>query len=377
MSTARYTADNPKQEGAAIPAMADAPRAPTDHGANEHPVFQIPFSVVIDGRSFEGAGISVIGCDAKGLVSPNLAGSRRVVSLQFAFPGFNVTMPVDARIEDSSPDRGTVHLRFLDPIGPHLPQLRYILNAYVAGDLVGLDKVLVAGEAPAEEKAAARAPRRSSSLLGGIGRGVRVLLLAAATIALVGFVGEQLYKRFFVTPVAGLPVVTMQGTTLRAISAGQLEFVNDKATKGQPAFAIRTLSGEVVTIQMPCDCTVVPGGAAVGATLVAGDPVMQVAPPNSPIVVKATVTPDTLRALVGGATAEVSFPDGTTTAATISPDSARSAAFTAGNADGIDISLIPTTTIGADRLGTPVSVAVLSHPLAGLGDLFGTKELVK
>ena len=100
-------------------------------GHGEHPVIRIPFNVVINGRSFVGNGLSIVGADATGLIDPQLHGRVQVVMLVFNFPGYSISLPVDAAIGAGSPEAGTVSLRFLEPTGPHLPQLRYILNAYV------------------------------------------------------------------------------------------------------------------------------------------------------------------------------------------------------------------------------------------------------
>ena len=105
--------------------------APDFAGHGEHPVIRIPFNVVINGRSFQGNGLSIVGAEATGLIDPQLHGRVQVVMLVFNFlPGYSISLPIDAAIGAGSPEAGTVTLRFLEPTGPHLPQLRYILNSY-------------------------------------------------------------------------------------------------------------------------------------------------------------------------------------------------------------------------------------------------------
>ncbi len=68
------------------------------------------------------------------------------------------------------------------------------------------------------------------------GMHVSPMMLAAVGLLLVGFVGVKLYERLFVLPVTGLSTITLDGMDLRAISPGQLDFVNPAATKGEIAF---------------------------------------------------------------------------------------------------------------------------------------------
>jgi hypothetical protein len=120
--------------------------------------------------------------------------------------------------------------------------------------------------------------------------GLRWGAFAGIGLVLVGFVGVKLYERLFVLPVTGLSTITLDGMDLRAISPGQLDFVNPAATKGDIAFAIRTTSGEVLAVSMPCDCVVAPGSAEGGATVLAGDTVMTVAPKDAPVVISSRST---------------------------------------------------------------------------------------
>ena len=60
------------------------PAEPAIHG--EHPVIRLPFSVLINGRSFQGNGLSIVGAEATGLIDPQLHGRVQVVTLVFNFP---------------------------------------------------------------------------------------------------------------------------------------------------------------------------------------------------------------------------------------------------------------------------------------------------
>jgi len=343
--------------------------APDFAGHGEHPVIRIPFNVVINGRSFQGNGLSIVGAEATGLMDPQLHGRVQVVLLVFNFPGYSISLPVDAAIGAGSPEEGTVSLRFLEPTGPHLPQLRYILNSYVGGDLVGIDGMIQSAEKIEVAKAAAPGATKKSAGA-SIMQGVRWGAFAGLGLLLVGFVGVKLYERLFVAPVSGLSTVSLAGMDLRAISPGQLDFVNPAAKKGDIAFAIRTTSGEVLAVSMPCDCVVAPGAAEGGATVLAGDTVMTVAPADAPVVVSANVDGHGLKMLASGAIAEVHMPDGTVTSAALDLKELPGLLRTATDGVAIPVDLIPTQPLQVAAVGQPVDVLIKSDPLAAVSRFF-------
>lgn len=368
MTTEAHADHDKKPKGAR---MAPAPAAePAIHG--DHPVIRLPFNVVINGRSYQGNGLSIVGAEATGLIDPQLHGRVQVATLNFNFPGYSISLPVDAAIGAGAPESGTVTLRFLEPTGPHLPQLRYILNSYVGGELIGVDGLIRTGDKA--EKTRAEAPAAKPPASRSIATGLRWGAFAGLGLLLVGFVGVKLYERLFVTPVTGLSTITLDGMDLRAISPGQLDFVNPAATKGEIAFAIRTTAGEVLAVSMPCDCVVAPGAAQSGATVLAGDTVMTVAPADAPVVITSHVDGNGLRRLAAGGRADVHMPDGSATTASLDaselPGLLRSA-----TADGasIPVTLVPASPIEPALVGTPVEVLITSDPLAAVGRFFSFK----
>lgn len=341
--------------------------------AGEHPVIRLPFNVLINGRSYIGNGLSVVGAEATGLIDPQLNGRVQVATLVFNFPGYALSLPVDAAIAASDTQTGMLNLRFLEPTGPHLPQLRYLLNAYVGGDLVGVDGLIRASDKVPGPARADHAP--GSAVARGIGHGLRWGLFAGLGLLLVGFVGVKLYERLFVLPVTGLSTVSLDGTGLRAISPGQLDFVNPAAAKGEVAFAIRTTSGEVLAVSMPCDCVVAPGAAESGATVLAGDVVMTIAPKDAPVVIASHVDANGLKALANGASAEVHLTDGSAVSATL--DRADMPAIMRSIADekSIAVNLVPAVAIPVAQVGSPVDVVIKSDPIAAISRFFSIRSL--
>jgi len=364
MTEAHAELEKPRTSRSASPAPSVA--EPAVHG--EHPVIRLPFNVVINGRSLQGHALSIVGAEATGLIDPQLHGRVQLVTLVFNFPGYAISLPVDAAIGAGAPESGTVTLRFLEPTGPHLPQLRYILNSFVGGELIGVDGLIRTQDKP--EKVKSELPRARRSATQGIMTGIRWGAFAGLGLLLVGFVGVKLYERLFVLPVTGLSTITLDGMDLRAISPGQLDFVNPAATKGEIAFAIRTTSGEVLAVSMPCDCVVAPGAAEGGATVLAGDTVMTVAPKEAPVVISSKVDGNGLRALASGAHAEVHLPSGTVTTASLDAKQLPGLLRSATDGAAIPVTLVPATALDQGTVGSPVDVLIKSDPLAAVGRFF-------
>lgn len=364
MTEAHAELEKPKAGRSASP--APIAMEPAVHG--EHPVIRLPFNVVINGRSLQGHALSIVGAEATGLIDPQLHGRVQLVTLVFNFPGYAISLPVDAAIGAGAPESGTVTLRFLEPTGPHLPQLRYILNSVVGGDLIGVDGLIRTTDKP--EKLKSELPKAQRSASQGIMTGIRWGAFAGLGLLLVGFVGVKLYERLFVLPVTGLSTITLDGMDLRAISPGQLDFVNPAATKGDIAFAIRTTSGEVLAVSMPCDCVVAPGAAQGGATVLAGDTVMTVAPKDAPVVISSKVDGNGLRALASGAHAEVHMPSGAVTTASLDKRQLPGLLRSATDGAAIPVTLVPAIALDQSAVGSPVDVLIKSDPLAAVGRFF-------
>ena len=78
-----------------IPSRSASPglaAEPAVHG--EHPVIRLPFNVVINGRSFQGHALSIVGAEATGLIDPQLHGRVQLVTLVFNFPGYAISLLV-------------------------------------------------------------------------------------------------------------------------------------------------------------------------------------------------------------------------------------------------------------------------------------------
>ena len=310
----------------------------------DHPMMDVPFMVGIDGRQYRGMRLSLVMAEIGGLMDPALENATRLMRMVFPFNGFSVTLGVLGLINHVDRDKGLASVTFVDPAGEHLPQMRHILNSYIAGDLVALGGVIgVAAKlpSPAARAASAKANRKVlPRLLGSAG-------LVLATVALLAGAGTLAYNRIFTQSIATPGRVMQDGMTLGAIAAGQLDYVNLEASEGEVAFSIRTTSGDLLSIAMPCTCTAQLLGTSVGATVQAGDALMTVSAPDAPVIVTTQVTSDELLAMAFADHVAIRFADGTTVRARAETESLRGGA----GAALVPVRLVPDVALPPSRAG--------------------------
>lgn len=285
-------------------ATLPAPSAIPLTGPGDHPMLDMPFHVEIDGRQYQGRGLSLVRAGIGGLIDPHAAGTERLALFVFPFQGFVVALSIEVRIQDIDPARGTAALEFLDPLGEHLPQLRHLMNAHIAGDLVTLGDTLTVRPATARKPGAADPAGRGARRLGG------TLILLALTLLLLGLVAAKVSQRVFTRTLAAPAVTTMEGLTLAATATGQIDFLNPGAKAGEVAFAIRANTGQTLSVVLPCDCQVQVLGVEAGSTVFAGDPILRVSPPEAGIALTGSAQPDELLDLARAGSVEVTFADG-------------------------------------------------------------------
>lgn len=257
-------------------------RAVARAGGNDHPVIAIPFTAYIDGRQFAGKGLSLVEAHLTGLADQTLEGGIRLVRLAFEFEGFSVSLTPLMRIDRVS--LGQLSLHFTEPTGPHLPQLRYILNDYIAGDLASIGAVIRAGGLQGADAGAVPRPPRTQGqrIRSGVGT-VFVLSAAAILLATSWFLIE---KRLLVTEFAPLGQLTAEGQTLRAVADGQIVFIDPEAAKGDVVIAIAATSGETLSLAMPCDCDVLALGIREGSTVLSGEDLLRLTEAAAPTVIE-------------------------------------------------------------------------------------------
>lgn len=336
------------------PGMADYRAILTETtSTGEHPELPIPFTVSLSDRKLDGKGLSLVGCSAVGLVDPAHAGKKALAILLFSFDGFVLSIPAEVIIrvpENAEP--GRVKLDFADPAGGHLPQVRYILNSYIAGDIVSLGHLL---SVPGVGAAKANPSQQKRGVGFRVGQFVRTAGLVALTLALIAAVALTVQTRVFTREELRPALVRFEGTDLRSPAAGQLQFLNADAQQGDVAFAVMANSGALLNVMMPCDCEIGDLALREGATLLAGEPVMALVDPGAGLKVDAVMSYEGIHAALSGATIELMFTDGRVVPATIDAGSAQDL-MTVRPGDWTPVALTPETALSEADAGQLVRV---------------------
>ncbi len=175
--------------------------------------------------------------------------TREVARLQVHFNGFDLTLHPEVALRETARN-GDIVLFFTDPTGPHLPQLRYVLNNTISGDVTTLNGLLAytgptapKPAKPADAPATMKQRARSLSILA-----VTALLILAGMAALYAryTTGKEMYPVF----------VERGGQPMRATAAGQITYLNPEAMEGDVIFSLNANSGDVLNFVLPCDCEV-------------------------------------------------------------------------------------------------------------------------
>ncbi|WP_406720786.1 hypothetical protein RPE78_12905 [Thioclava litoralis] len=340
----------------------------------DHPLLELPFSAEIDGRQFLGQSISLMRAKLGGLADPHIVGEQRLLRVIFPFEGFNLTLPIPALVTDIDPGKGTIAVDFIDPSGSHLPQLRHVLNSYIAGDVISLGRVLGVALQPMQVAGA----KGHAAATGGTGLGRRLVngtLMLLATALLVGGGAWLLRERLFTLAIPAPAQALAAGPQLNAISAGQIDYIDPSAQMGEVAFSIRSTTGQTLAVAMPCDCNARSVGPQLGATVQEGQPVFQLSEADAPVVLKANIASDQLYALAQAREITAQFPDGTRIATHADAASLAAAAALGANRQ-VSVDLVPQTPLPADREGQLAQLTIhRATPLDSLVDQFTRKSV--
>ena len=284
--------------------MNDQTKIPAGFGMeNEHPMLTMPFTLRIGDHSFEGRRISVTQMElARGTRKPS-EGGRGLATLTFPFGDFAITMTANITVAPSG-DPDTLVLLFTEPTGAHLPQLRYILNSYIAGDIVTL-KGMMAYTGPTQPKAP-KAPEKPP-------RRERIRSIAVAIISLsIAFLAASVVFSRYTTAYESHPVfIEQSGLRMHATVPGQLTYLDSNAAPGEVAYTIAATSGDVLSFQMPNEGMVeVASDIFEGSTVHADDLIMTIFDNSSELRLRTMISVEGLQRALQGDPVRIELNDG-------------------------------------------------------------------
>ncbi|MBC7478134.1 MAG: hypothetical protein H7317_08585 [Pseudorhodobacter sp.] len=332
------------------PAPAPAPEPmeiPSEFGfETEHPVMPIPFKVTFGDTRLDGIEISVTAAYVaiNGALDPAWKGHKEFIKIQFDFQGFSVLIFPEVMVAGSRCD-GEMTLQFLDPAGAHLPQLRYILNSYIAGDFVSMGG-LMAYSGPTQPKIAKGAEGTASKFR------IRSIAVAVMSLTLIVAAANVMLTRYTQSYEQRPVFVERLGNEMKATAAGQVAFLNPTAKKGEVVFSINSNTGDVLSFQLPCDCEVaVTNGIFVGATVLPIDSILSFFSSTAAPNVETQMSIEGLAKAMSGDAAYLDMDDGRTIQVTVVPTSATNAAALRGDIF-VPVDLVPAKgLLGPDDIG--------------------------
>ncbi|TNB49239.1 hypothetical protein FF124_04425 [Martelella lutilitoris] len=339
------------------------PDLPDNGHDSDHPSIWMPFSVFIDGQELEGVGISLVAAYVGGWGGADLAGRDLIARFSFQFDGYSIVLPIEVRAGLEDRRSGAYKLVFLDPTGPHLAHLRYMMNAYLAGDLIEINEVL---RIPPEYKKKSKVlePPKPPTVKERLRKVFGLLWVGALTVALIALTVWTIHYHIFVHKVPGLATVTPAGLPLTAPEAGQIAYVDSQAPEGGVVFSLQSARGGVLNFSNPCNCDIMlTSNGTVGATVLPGTPIAYVKTGDAGPTIKVVMPDDLSKMLLFGAEAEARLPDGQTLPLTVVDVKAEEGG--SGSRSIVSLSA-PSGALGAGDIGKTVALTVTSKPYANL-----------
>ncbi|MBU2981408.1 hypothetical protein KO498_06230 [Lentibacter algarum] len=270
---------------------------------NEHPVLSMPFTVKVGDQKLEGKRISIAEMEVVAPKDKIVAGSKDIATLIFSFGDFTVNLTAEVIATDRGGD-DTCVLLFAEPTGPHMGQLRFIINSFIAGDIVTL-KGLMSYTGPTQPSAPkARVERTLRDRLRSIGMAVASLIIAFAA-------GTVVFSRYTSTYEMHPVFIDRAGLAMQATVAGQVTYVDPDAAVGEVAYSIASTTGDVLSFQMPQEGEVaIASNIYEGSTVLPSDLILTIFNDSSALRLRTLISIEGLTRTLTGDIAAIEMADG-------------------------------------------------------------------
>ncbi|MEZ0169729.1 PilZ domain-containing protein [Microvirga sp. TS319] len=284
----------------------------------QHPRYRLPMRCLHNGvpvpvidLSVGGIGVKLGALDVK---------SGHIVDLVLAFPfdGYELTLPMRAEVRYASKEHGRVGMRFVDVSPRQSNLLRFVLNAYLSGEVVDagdvLDVVARRNEGKTRDVPQRQQPAGLIASAAQFGRSMAGYgLIIAATVLLIGFIGTGIFQRLYIIP-AQSAMITADLVTVPSPSSGQVTFIaaGREVQAGEPLLTIQGPQGTSSTvIDSPCDCFVQARYSRTSNFVREGAPVLVLRDKTSSPYITASIPQSDVLRFYRGAQAIVEYTDGT------------------------------------------------------------------
>jgi alginate biosynthesis protein Alg44 len=278
----------------------------------QHVRLRIPIAVEIDGTRYAVDDWSMGGFGVSGPITSRQPGERFPVRLIFPFEDFELTLRLEAQMVYVTPDGPRFGCRFVALAEGQLALFRYLVDAYLSGELVtGADVLSVISRNNAAEARVHRlfeTMNQEQARGGRIQRYVGLGLILLAGLGLAGLIAAGAYERYLVVTTDDA-VIEAPIYALRASANGRVEPGKEGLLHpGDPAARLRTADGTVLPLASPCECVLDGWRVQPGQTAQAGETIATLVAADKPLTVRALVPLAAARRLQQGQVAEVTVP---------------------------------------------------------------------
>lgn len=299
------------------------PQIPAGFGLeNEHPMLTMPFTVRFGNQILDGQRISVTQLEVSGYQGEPPVGARNICVIRFPFQDFSITLNAELVVQQGANGDIAV-LMFTDPTGPHLAQLRYIINSFIAGDVVTL-KGMMAYTGPTQPKApkaaAAENPMRAR---------IRSIGIALASLVIAFLAASVVFGRYTTAYELHPVFIDRAGQAMQATVAGQLTYLDADAAVGEVAYTVAAVTGDVLSFQMPSEGEVqIASEIYEGATVLPEDLILTIFDDSDSLRLRTLISIEGLTRALQGDPAIIELNDGREFAVEVQVrDTTRSAAM--------------------------------------------------
>ena len=280
----------------------------------QHIRLRIPIGVEIDSTRFVTDDWSLGGFGVAAEITSRQPGERFPARLFFPFEDFEIVLHVDCQMVYVDRELPRFGCRFIGLSKGQLDLFRYLVDAYLSGEIVSAGDVLAIAARDNGAELRVRTPIADPfAEEEGFGRrlkralGYTLLLLAA--LGLAGLVAVGVRERFFVVKTEDA-VIWVPLAEVRAPFGGKVEAMprRDIYTPGDPVVRIRASEARTAVLESPCECVLLEWPVPPGQYARTGETVAVMAAADRPLLVRARLPVDKAARLEIGQRAEVYVP---------------------------------------------------------------------
>ena len=278
----------------------------------QHVRLRVPIAIEIDGTRHIVDDWSVNGCGINASLHGRQPGDRLPATLVLPFEDFELRLQIECLLIYVLPDHSRFGCQFIGLSAGQLALFRFIVESYLAGEVVaGADLFAVISREAAGE-ARMRQLQELATRQEGKGRRLqRALALLLLTLVGVGLgllVAAGVYERYFVVStrraVIEAPLYTLRATIAGTVEAGEKGLVHP----GDPVASLRPPAGAAVPLPSPCECVIDEWVLQPGDQARPGEVVAVLVAADRPLVARAELPLAQARRLRVGQAAEITVP---------------------------------------------------------------------